>query len=350
MDMLWKAIEVSFETPRSDGGYGIPLMFWGSPGIGKSSIINQVSKSLNVALETVILSIRDPSDIGGLPVKTANGVVFEPPIWAKNIVKSNGGIVFFDELNCSASAVQASALRVICEGYVGELKLPKNTLMIAACNPIEQGTNTTDLGPSLSNRFCHIELEPSPDLFSDWLKLGKSLDISTKRMNMEDWQAEYANVSSVVSEFISRNSGRFIGNFMDRSFASPRTWDMACRLWTTCRCKDYLAIDFISGCIGEGVTNELLNFYAYMDLPDPRVVLNRGVSSLPDMDKIDRVYACINSVLGYTIKYPEHAPKFCKILKDLELYDIVNQCTRELINNTLCNSEEALSLIESLEI
>ena len=192
MNILWDAIDISWNTFRSDGGRGIPILFWGSPGIGKSAIIAQIAKKLKAHLETVVLSVRDPSDVCGLPVRTKTGVKLHEPIWARNLIKAKGGILFFDELNCAPPAVQAGALRIVCERVVGEVTLPGDTLIIAACNPPEEGANTTDLEPPLANRFCHLDVAPDVELFNDYLVFGRSRVPNAIPVNPEDWTAQYS--------------------------------------------------------------------------------------------------------------------------------------------------------------
>lgn len=350
MDLLWEAIDISWNTPRNDGGTGQPMVFWGSPGVGKSAILSKIAEELNVHLEIIVLSVRDPSDICGLPVKVDRGVIIEPPFWAKNLVKHNGGILFFDEMNCAPPAVQAAALRIVCERYVGEIKLPDNTLIIAACNPPEEGANTIDMEPPLANRFCHLDIKPDPELFVEWLVFGKSQHINITPIDREKWDAEYSSIASVVSKFIISNRDMLQGKHTERVFASPRTWDMACRLWATCRCRDVKPYPYLQGSIGEGVTKQLYTFFIEMDLPDPRHVLEHGVKLLPDERKVDRVYACINSIMSYVIKYQEHVPRFCEILQQIKAEDIVVQCAKKIVDNNLCNSPQAVKLLENINI
>lgn len=45
-----------------------PLMVWGAPGIGKSSIMRGVAEELGIGFIDVRLAQREPVDIRGLPV------------------------------------------------------------------------------------------------------------------------------------------------------------------------------------------------------------------------------------------------------------------------------------------
>ena len=346
MDMLTQAVEVSWSTYRSDGGRGVPLLFWGSPGIGKSAIISSLAKQMGVHCEVVILSIRDPADVGGLPVRTENGIELFAPAWANNLIKHGGGILFFDELNCAAPAVQAAALRIVCEKVVGEVTLPKNTLIIASCNPPEEGANTGDLEPPLSNRFCHFDLRPDIEMFNDFILFGKQKDVDCIPVDKKLWDENYSYITALISKYLQANRNSIQGNVEDRSFASPRTWEMACRLWATCKTKRLSAFDYIKGCVGEGITKEVYEYVAKADLPTPTDVLYHN--AMPD--RIDKTYIATMATLSFVMKYNEHVPRFCEVMSAMKIKDIKVQVVTELLNQNLGNSKEFVKLVEDLSV
>ena len=60
----------------------VPVLLWGAPGTGKTSAIRAMANAMSLPCETVIASIREPSDFAGLPIVTGNAVRFAPPLWA----------------------------------------------------------------------------------------------------------------------------------------------------------------------------------------------------------------------------------------------------------------------------
>ena len=148
----------------------IPIMMWGPPGIGKSSMIQCVARRLNIPCEVVVGSVREPSDFAGLPVVREDGgdipeVPMAPPDWAMRLRRSNKGILFLDEITTAPPAVQAAMLRVVLDRAVGSLALPRNVRIIAAGNPSDQAADGWELAPPLANRFLHIETHPDVDVF-----------------------------------------------------------------------------------------------------------------------------------------------------------------------------------------
>ncbi len=61
----------------------VPVLIWGGAGMGKSSAIREMAAAAGLPCETVIASIREPSDFAGLPVVSESGqsVRFAPPSW-----------------------------------------------------------------------------------------------------------------------------------------------------------------------------------------------------------------------------------------------------------------------------
>src|SRR5437867_7384795 len=86
---------------------GVPPLFWGPPGIGKSSLIRAYCRRKGYECITIIASIREPQDFGGLPVIDQQGIEVKgerytvarlaPPDWAvKAATGERPTIVFID--------------------------------------------------------------------------------------------------------------------------------------------------------------------------------------------------------------------------------------------------------------
>ena len=56
----------------------VPTLLSSDPGVGKSSLVRGIAASEGVICETVLGSLREPADVRGIPVVTAEGVVLAP--------------------------------------------------------------------------------------------------------------------------------------------------------------------------------------------------------------------------------------------------------------------------------
>ena len=107
----------------------VPVLLWGAPGTGKTSVVQAMAAAAGWPCETVIASIREPSDFAGLPIiagpdSDSPQVNFAPPRWARRLAAAGHGLLFFDEVSTAPPAVQAALLRVVLERTVGDLVLP----------------------------------------------------------------------------------------------------------------------------------------------------------------------------------------------------------------------------------
>jgi hypothetical protein len=85
----------------------VPVLLWGAPGTGKTSAIRAMAQAMDLPCETVIASIREPSDFAGLPIVVGEQVRFAPPAWARRLADAGHGLLFLDELSTAPPAVQA---------------------------------------------------------------------------------------------------------------------------------------------------------------------------------------------------------------------------------------------------
>ena len=114
-----KSITRAFKKKR-------PLFLWGPPGIGKSDIVGQITNQLkNSHLIDIRLSLWEPTDIKGIPYFDSNSGTMQwaPPaeLPTEEFAEQFDHIVLFlDEMNSAAPAVQAAAYQLILNRRVGQ--------------------------------------------------------------------------------------------------------------------------------------------------------------------------------------------------------------------------------------
>lgn len=287
---------------------GAPVILWGAPGTGKTSVIQGLAKALGVTCEVVVASIHDPTDFAGLPVVSNGSVSFAPPAWARRLAKHDSGILFLDELTTAPPAVQAALLRVVLERTVGDLTLPPGTRVVAAANPPDQAADGWDLTPPLANRFCHLEWGVDPSAVVQGLAGGwpvpkcASLPLA--------WETELVVARAVLAGFLSARP-QLVLNVPNaagagQAWPSPRSWELAIRLWAAAgaaSASPEAASLLVSGCVGTGPALEFLGWVSSVDLPDPEAVLAApGAFNLPK--RADRALAVLSAVVAAVASRP----------------------------------------------
>jgi hypothetical protein len=279
----------------------VPVLLWGAPGTGKTSAIRAMADAAGLPCETVIASIREPSDFAGLPVVVGQGVRFAPPAWAQRLAAAGRGLLFLDELSTAPPAVQAALLRVVLERVVGDLDLPAEVAVVAAANPPEQAADGWDLSAPLANRLCHLTWEINPRVVADGLAGGWAPPRIPELTG--DWAAAEIMARGLVAAFLRVRPVLACAPPTDpatagRGWPSPRTWEMTARLWAaadTAGVGGQTRSALVRGCVGDGAGAEFLTWLAEMDLPDPEEVLADPDSfTLPD--RADRAYAALAAV------------------------------------------------------
>lgn len=300
----------------------VPVLLWGAPGTGKTSAIRAMSEAMGLPCETVIASIREPSDFAGLPVITSGGtgdhppgVHLAPPRWAQRLAEAGTGVLFLDELSTAPPAVQAALLRVVLERTVGDLTLPADVTVVAAANPPEQAADGWDLSAPLANRLCHLNWETTPKSIAEGLASGWAAP--EVPLLPDGWESGEVLSRGLVATFLRARPALALAPPSDstvfpstgadgRGWPSPRTWEMAARLMTAAdaagaseRAKSAL----LRGAVGEAAGVEFLAWVTEMDLPDPEAVL-ADPSSFRLPERGDRAYAALASIAAAVAALP----------------------------------------------
>lgn len=302
---------------------GVPVVLWGPPGSGKSSVVQQLAAALDLRCEVVIASIREPSDFAGLPIVVDGSVAgesgspsaaggspevrFAPPAWATALAEAGSGLLFLDEISTAPPAVQAALLRVVLERTVGDLRLPDDVVVVAAANPPEQAADGWDLSAPLANRFCHLDWPVEAATVAEGLAAGFAApappDFGDGGRSSQAWVRASLRGRSEVATFLRLRPGVVSAPPTDRSAAgrawpSPRTWELAAELLAASRMAaagPEVQAALVAGCVGAGPGMEFLAWLNALDLPDPEAVLADPAGfELPDRG--DRAYAVLTAV------------------------------------------------------
>lgn len=254
----------------------LPLALRGRPGVGKTSMVEAMAEASGMHLEVVVGSLREPTDLVGLPiVRPDGGIDLAAPRWALRANEAtDGAVILFDELTTASPATQAAMLRVIRERIVGDLRLADHVRIVAAYNDAGD-CGGYDLELPMRSRFLHLVVEPDVDEFCTGLLNGWT----TPDLAPVDGTSAARNWSSLVAGFLRARPGLLeappeMGS--SGGYPTPRTWELvvlateaADRYGEGDDVRDLL----IAGCVGAGAAAELLAFVNNLDLPDPNELL-----------------------------------------------------------------------------
>jgi MoxR-like ATPase len=237
MDELGDMIHEALMFPDA----ATPLMIWGAPGIGKTSIINSVLDARKQDGRLIFVDIQyttpeswfmpylqqDDTVEGGrkyvdlpknkLPLykpahRTDPDKAEKDRVANEKANEGGGGIIFFDEICRGTEEVLGTCLSLMAGRKIEEYVLGDKWSVICASNRKEDMTNPEVIKYDrvLGNRFNHVNFVP---LYSEWKVWAKKAGINEYVLRFLDHKFEDFWYDARRSEDVERTV-----------FASPRSW------------------------------------------------------------------------------------------------------------------------------
>lgn len=263
-----------------------PVMLWGPPGIGKSSVVHQIAKELNRKVVDLRLSQLDPTDLRGVPMPNRDTMRAEwylPAFWPEPAVEDGEreevrvdakgnkkvekvqykagecpigpGVVFLDEIEKAPVSVKNASLQLVLDRCIGAYKLPDDWAIVCAGNREEDGCFSQPLGTALANRMLHFEVEHDVESWAAWARPNE--------------------VSEDIIGFLYFRSDLLYKQTNDHAFPSPRSWDMGSKMFKTTN-NDKARRELLSSAVGPGAAQEFMVWQKVYKNVDPEEVIKSG--------------------------------------------------------------------------
>lgn len=330
-------LDLVIQTPGA-----LPALIWGLPGVAKTAIMGKLAERLKMVLETVITSIRQPEDFGGIPIPDENdGVRRLTDTWvqrALKIIKEGGTVLaFFDEVSCAAPATQSALLRPVLEGWIGDTYLPRDQVKFAAAaNPPDIAAGGWDQSLPLANRWSHLPWpNPTAAEWADFMAGGDGMMPEIFILDLEKWKEEFEKAKPIVGAFFQKGEHEMYLNELDdvlkndaarfpMAYGSPRSWESATRLYATIRVMqasddsnarqraDEVKLALMASNVGHPGALAFSTWLTEADLPDPEEVLADPSSWKPKKEREDVMYAVCNGVAAAAVKPQASAKEYKK--------------------------------------
>ena len=246
-----------------------PVFIWGPPGVGKSELVASLATELGGQCIDLRLGQMEPTDLRGIPFYNKESGKME---WAQPVELPSEEmaaehpivVLFLDEMNVAAPAVQAAAYQLILNRRLGTYFLPKNVVIVAAGNRESDKGVSFRMPMPLANRFVHLEVRADYDSWNDW---------AVKNRIHKDVVGYIGFAKNDLMDFNPRSSSR--------AFATPRSWSFVSEFLYDDDATDGELSDLIAGTIGDGLG---IKFMAHRkvagQMPNPTDVLAGKVKEL----------------------------------------------------------------------
>lgn len=182
-----------------------PVFIWGSPGIGKSSLVENFASEVGLPCVSLLGSQLAPEDIVGVPQIVDGKSRFCPP---RMIARDEPYCLFLDELNACSHEVQKSFYSLIQERRIAEYCMPAGSVVIGAGNRAQDSAIVKPMSSALMNRMVHVHMRVSA---RDWLEWAGGNGI-------HPWVLEYVQLRP---DHLSVEPPKH-----EEPFSTPRSWHM----------------------------------------------------------------------------------------------------------------------------
>lgn len=187
--------------------HNLNVLLIGTHGIGKTTIVKQLAKKLNLVFKYFSSSTLDPwAELVGIPVpdKERKSVDFYRP---EELEKAE--FIFFDELNRADPKVLDSVLEVIQFKTINGVPLPNLKMVWAAINPPQDDYQVEDLDPVLVDRF-HAYVKMQARISLKYMKEKMSEEVARA---CKDW---WEDLNAAQKKVLTPRRLEYVGMMIDK--------------------------------------------------------------------------------------------------------------------------------------
>lgn len=338
--------------------------FIGSPGIGKTFTLAAYAKALNRDFLPFIGSQQEPQDIGGFPTQSEDdlGKYIEMiPMKRFRALAKGEWVLLMDELTGLPRPIQAPMLGMLDHRQIGDYKLPKSLVMVAACNPPSEAVDGSPLPPPMANRMMHLPWEYDDDAWIKGMLNSGNFPEPIFPTLPADWERYLAESFAHVAAFHKHKPGVLhpgVPDDVDKAagpYPSNRSWtnaayaDAACASVNAEPAIRYQAIRGLVGAVGD----EYAEWRRNLDLPDPdeaiaKVIAWMGKEKKGEIpakmpDRSDKVLAFLSSVIHRATQFERDKSGKPSEIRWLAAVEIVNSGMLEWREASSCAAESLFS-------
>lgn len=283
---------------------GVPSLAEGSVGVAKGAVMAAFAKAIGRHFVPLYGSMHAPEDFSGLPIPNHDTgyVRMMPTSWA-HVCSIPGALLFIDELTTVKPSTQCPMLSMITERRVGDVYMHSDTLVAAACNPVDLAPEATPLSRAMCNRFYHHPWSVPYEDWSNGLVAGFSWQPPAFPTLPSDWGHYKHKWGGLISGFLRKAPQHRHNVPMDddqKAFPTPRSWTnagMALAAANAANAPISVQLALATGIVGEAVAAEFFHYVSVLDLVDPDEVLDGTVKYKYEPEHFDQAVALCSAMV-----------------------------------------------------
>ncbi len=199
-----------------------PILLLGSPGIGKTQIVEQIARECEIGLVSYTITHHTRQSAIGLPFiskRRYGDQEFDVTEYTMSEIVAaiyekmeqtglSEGILFLDEINCVSETLAPAMLQFLqCKSF-GNHKIPQGWVIVAAGNPPEYNKSVREFDVVTMDRVKKIEVEPDFEVWKEY----------AYQQGLHGAVVSYLNIRK-------QNFYQMETTVDGRNFATPRGWE-----------------------------------------------------------------------------------------------------------------------------
>ncbi|MGN0292150.1 MAG: AAA family ATPase [Lachnospiraceae bacterium] len=199
-----------------------PVLLLGSPGIGKTQIMEQIAKECGIALVSYTITHHTRQSAIGLPFiskHSYDGKEYAVTEYTMSEIVASiyekmeqtglkEGILFIDEINCVSETLAPAMLQFLQCKTFGNHKIPEGWVIVAAGNPPEYNKSVREFDVVTMDRVRKIDVEAD---FTVWKEYAYANHLHPAVISYLNTKKQYFYQMETTVD--------------GRSFATPRGWE-----------------------------------------------------------------------------------------------------------------------------
>lgn len=159
-----------------------PVLLMGPPGIGKTQIMEQIARELEIALVAYTITHHTRQSAVGLPFireKEYDGKTYSVTEYTMSEIIASvyekmektgirEGILFIDEINCVSETLAPTMLQFLQGKTFGNQKMPEGWIIVAAGNPPQYNKSVREFDVVTLDRIRKIDVEADFQVWKEY--------------------------------------------------------------------------------------------------------------------------------------------------------------------------------------
>lgn len=193
-----------------DSANRLPFYLEGLPGVGKTQIVNQITKELEIGYVNFSITHHTRNSLLGLPVikdledggKYTEFTISEiiAAVYREVEKGYEEGVLLLDEFSCISETILPTMLAFLQTKNIGQYALPKGWIVVLCGNPPEYNKSARRFDPAITDRMRKLEIEFSAKAFMDYGKEMKFHQIVLDYLNAHPSDIYVCNMNKKGSD------------------------------------------------------------------------------------------------------------------------------------------------------